>query len=365
MSDAAVVNPVAEPVISQRKFSEVSLADPFFDSLKEGYAEFADWFARKRDETAYVSYDEEGGLQGFLYLKKETGPITDVNPPLNVTECLKVGTFKVIAHGTKLGERFVKIITDTVLNNGLRVAYLTIFPQHEPLIRILERFGFMKKGTKGEGSRVEDVYVKDLQYITGDPQKDYPVIVSQKNKKWLMSINPRYHSKLFPDSILKTESPLLIPDTSSTNSIYKVYVGAYSDFSRMSVGDCIIICRTTDREGQAYYRSVATSLCRVVEIQKAKDFESEKDFIEYCQRYSVFSVEELKGKYAKAGGNPNYAVKISYNLAFPKRPIRGDLISNGVISASAYPGLCSLTEEGFKKALELGEVREGFVIYQA
>lgn len=361
MSDVAVVNPVAEPVISQRKFSEVSLEDPFFDSLKEGYDTFSDWFARKRDEMAYVSYDEEGRLQGFLYLKKETGPITDVEPPLNVTECLKVGTFKVIAHGTKLGERFVKIITDTVLNSGLRIAYLTIYPEHEPLIRILERFGFIKKGTKGKGNRFEDVYVKDFQYITRDPQKDYPIVYCRNNKKWLMAIKPDYHTNLFPDSILKTESSLMLDDIPSTNSIYKVYVGGYYGFSEVSKGDSIIIYRTGDRLGPAWHRAVATSLCSVVEVRSAASFKSEEEFIEYCQNHSVFDADELKEHFKKR----HYAVKLSYNLAFPKRPTRGNLITNGIISGEGYTGLCPLTEEGFKKALELGEVREGFVIYQA
>lgn len=36
------------------KFRELSLADPFFDSLKAGYREFPDWFARKADEDVYV-----------------------------------------------------------------------------------------------------------------------------------------------------------------------------------------------------------------------------------------------------------------------------------------------------------------------
>ncbi|WP_455552637.1 hypothetical protein [Desulfovibrio sp.] len=359
MSDAAVVNPVAEPVISQRKFSEVSLDDPFFDSLKEGYAEFADWFARKQDETAYVSYDEKGWLQGFLYLKKEAGPITDVNPPLNVTECLKVGTFKVIAHGTKLGERFVKIITDTVLNNGLRLAYLTIFPQHEPLIRILERFGFIKKGTKDTKNGIEDVYVKDLQYITGDPQKDYPVVDCRNNKKWLMAIKPDYHTNLFPDSILRNESPLMLDDIPPTNSIYKVYVGGYLNFHELSEGDSIIIYRTKDNLGPARYRAVITSLCSVVEVRPAASFGSEKEFIDFCQNHSVFNVEELKEYFKKN----HYAVKISYNIAFPKRPTRGDLIDNGIIVDGSYTGLCYLSDDAFKKALELGEVREGFVIY--
>lgn len=352
-------NQAAEPVISQRLFRDVSLEDPFFDSLKEGYANFSEWFVKKQNESAYVSFGDDGNLQAFLYLKKESGPIKDVDPPLDVQECIKVGTFKINGHGTKLGERFVKIITDTVLNNKLRMAYLTIYPKHEHLIKILERFGFTKKGKK----KSEDVYVKDFGTVSGDRQKDYPVIDSKNCNKWLMGINPPYHSKLFPDSILKTESPLIIPDISSTNSIYKIYVGAYSGFKNVAVGDCIIIYRTTDHQGAAYYRSVATSLCQVVEIVKARDFPSEKAFIEYCQRHSVLDEGELRKRYAKKGGNPNYAVKLSYNLAFPKRPNLKSLIDNNIVNKKEYLGLCKLTDQAFVSVLKLGDVSEGFVIY--
>lgn len=31
-------------------FSNISLNDPFFDSLKEDYEEFSDWFRRKSNE---------------------------------------------------------------------------------------------------------------------------------------------------------------------------------------------------------------------------------------------------------------------------------------------------------------------------
>lgn len=359
MCNLIVKSPVAELVISQRKFSEISLDDPFFSSLKDAYSEFEDWFARKQNETAFVSYNEQGALQGFLYLKKETGPITDINPPLNVPECLKVGTFKVDAHGTKLGERFVKIITDTVLNNGLRTAYLTIFPQHEPLIRILERFGFRKNGIKVTKNGTEDVYIKDLQYITGEPQKDYPIIDCRNNNKWLMAIKPDYHTNLFPDSILRNESPLMLDDIPPTNSIYKVYVGGYWNFNMVSPGDSIVIYRTSDGRGPAKHRSVVTSLCSVVEVRHATTFKSKKEFIEFCQNHSVFNSNELKKHFEQH----HYAVKISYNLAFPKRPTRGKLLEHAVIPDNTYTGLNQLTDEGFQKILELGEVREGFVIY--
>lgn len=357
---------MSEDAIVVRKFSEVDLTDCFFDSLKESYKEFADWFARKSDETAYVSYDSNKKLQAFLYLKKEDGPVNDIEPPLNTT-CLKVGTFKIIAHGTKLGERFVKIIVDATLSLGLRVAYVTVFKQHEGLIRILETYGFIKKGTKKTPNGEEDVYIKDMQYISGNDNLDYPVVNSKNRQKWLMSIYAEFHTELFPDSKLKTERTLVIQDFCHTNSIHKVYVGAYWDFSKFKPGDCVVIYRCVEPDSQkpAWFGSVATSLCIVEEVSPAHSFKSSNDFVEYCQKYSVFDEAKLRGLYMKKG---IYAVRMSYNLAFPKRPTLGTLVENEVVphplsKPKPYMGLRLLDDEKFRKIMELGEVREGFVIY--
>lgn len=52
------------------KFSELSIADPFFDSLKAGCAEFPDRFAKKANEELYVVVDDKTDeLSGMVYLK--------------------------------------------------------------------------------------------------------------------------------------------------------------------------------------------------------------------------------------------------------------------------------------------------------
>ncbi len=356
---------MSESAISVKKFRDINVDDPFFDSLKDSYAEFTEWFSRKADENAYVSYTPNGMLQAFLYLKVETGPINDVTPPLNASKCLKVGTFKTIAHGTKLGERFVKIIVDTVLSCGLRLAYLTVFPQHESLIKILEAYGFSKRGSKVTHNGTELLYVKDMQYISGDPKLDYPVVDSRGHNKWLMSIYADFHTSLFPDSILKTEKTSIIQDTSFTNSIHKVYVGAYRDFPLVRSGDCLVIYRCVERDSRksAWFGSVATSLCAVEEIYPTNAFQSVDDFISYCKRYSVFNEEKLRGLYKN---DRMYAVKMTYNLAFPRRPTLGTLVQSGAVphpGTETYMGFLPLSDMSFSKILSLGGVREGFVIH--
>lgn len=86
------------------------MEDPFFTSLKEDYNGFEDWFQRKSDSDAYIQKKDDGELEAFLYLKIEEGVVEDVSPKLPEGKHLKVGTFKIDAHNTKLGEYFIQMI---------------------------------------------------------------------------------------------------------------------------------------------------------------------------------------------------------------------------------------------------------------
>ncbi|WP_342376313.1 hypothetical protein NVS55_34245 [Myxococcus stipitatus] len=63
---------LGEPVSLERlQFKNISLSDPFFDSLKADYKEFPSWFAKKAEDSAYVFKNEQGFIDGFLYVKIE------------------------------------------------------------------------------------------------------------------------------------------------------------------------------------------------------------------------------------------------------------------------------------------------------
>lgn len=150
--------------LEYKKFQEVNLSDPFFDSLKEDYPEFVDWFVRKGNEKAYVSRNEHGLLDGFLYLKIEDEALTDCNPALPKKLRVKCGTFKIDAHGTKLGERFVRKIFDFASTQDIEEIYVTIFDKHTGLIGLLTRYGFklVSRKNKVTPSGHEGVYLKDF-----------------------------------------------------------------------------------------------------------------------------------------------------------------------------------------------------------
>lgn len=95
--------------VKQMKFGNLSLDDPFFNSLKNDYVGFDKWFLRKYDDMAYVTINEDQKrLLSFLYLKVENAfeNYTDIEPVFKPKKRLKVGTFKVTSNGFRLGERF-------------------------------------------------------------------------------------------------------------------------------------------------------------------------------------------------------------------------------------------------------------------
>lgn len=341
-----------------RKFSDINLEDTFFDSLKASYPDFSDWFNKKAKlgESAYVFMNEAGKVMDFLYLKNENEEMTDVTPVLPAKRRLKVGTFKLLPRHTLRGERFMKKVMDRAIADDVDEIYVTIFPTAELqyLIRSFENYGFVHVADKphDDGSS-EYVLVKDMRNTIGDIVKDYPYVKKSGVKKNILSIRPDYHTKLFPDSILRTENPYdLVQDISPTNSIHKIYICWMKDVNKLTNGDLLLIYRTSDNQGPAYFRSVVTSVCTVNEVKTYKDFIDEDDFVKYTNKYSVFSEVELRNWYKRK--NNFTVVKVLYNVAFTKKVTRQSMLENLGMDGDAYWGFMPVTDKQFDEIVKLG-----------
>ncbi|WP_434998375.1 N-acetyltransferase [Pectobacterium brasiliense] len=348
-------------------FNQVNFTDPFFDSLKSDYSHgFIGWFEKKclsPEDLAYVLYDDSGRIDGFMYLKIEKGVVDDVEPNLTSNKHLKVGTFKFNPKGTLRGQRFLKKIFDHALKENVDDIYVTIFDKHDYLIRLFQKYGFVNVGSKTSKNGVENVLVREMnsENLTGDLLSDYPYINNRKNeRKFILSIYPAFHTRLFPDSKLINESPNIITDISHANSIRKIYICAMGGVMDMRANDIVIIYRTTNKQGSAYYRSVITSLCVVEKVRNINSFVTEKEFIDYCSRYSVFTESELRDFY-KTKKYP-YIISFTYNLALPKRLNRATLINNAGLNPNDYWGVMELTDGQFNNIISLGEVNESIIV---
>jgi predicted GNAT family N-acyltransferase len=347
-------------ILELKKFREINIESPFFSSLKEDYHNFAQWFANKADEKAYI-FHSDNELTGFMYLKNEDADVADVIPTLPAKHRIKIGTFKVIPHGTKLGQRLLKKAFDHAICYGAEELYLTVFHKHQSLIQLLSEFGFIEIGEKTTEDGSEKVYLKTLTKRRGDIRKDYPLFYVAGNRKFLLSIRPEWHSKLFPDSILRNEPYDSVHDVSHTNSIEKTYV-CFMDLSPLSHGDLIVIYRTKDDKGSAHYRSVATSICTIDEVKNRRNFESVEEYLDFTEPYSVFNRSELLQWWTRTGNL--YVIKMLYNAALSRRVIRKQLIEEVGLPPEEYWGFMKISDEHFMKIIGMGGLNERLVVDQ-
>jgi hypothetical protein len=343
--------------VKKEYFGNLDIRDSFFDSFKDDYAEFDEWFNRKSDEFAYVCKSDEGEIVAFLYVKPEGKDenYADIAPPLSPAKRLKIGTFKIISNGYKLGERFLKIIFDNALRFSVDEIYVTLFnytlEQHR-LAALLGDWGFESYGIKRTNNGEEVVLVRDFRPSVNkvNPCLSYPFI-SRDARKYIVPIYPKYHTELFPDSILKTESSVnFVENKPNRNAISKVYISRSIE-RNLEAGDVIVFYRTASG-GSAYYTSVATTIGVVQNIITA--IQSEAQFIELCRKRSVFSDQELKGHWNYWPNNRPFIVNFLYVHTFPNRMNLKALIDAGVInSTDEVPrGFEQITDKQFQSIME-------------
>jgi hypothetical protein len=330
------------------RFKDISLSDPFFDSLKADYTEFGAWFQKKGKHEAFTFRNDAGLLDGFLYLKVEEGPVLDTQPCLPPSLRLKVGTFKINPHGTRLGERFIKRAFDVAVDQGVDALYVTVFRKHTALVELFQRYGFVNKAIKQSSNGEELVLERRLDSVVGDVVLDYPRI--PVNRHFVLSLYPQWHSRLLPDSLLKTESSSILQDVSHTNSIHKIYLTAMAGIDQLRRGDTLLIYRTAEG-GAAYYTSVATSLCVVEELTNINNFATVEQFLAYCAPYSIFPEQELRGLYQQR--RYPWVIRFTYNLALQKRPNRKALIEQIGLDANMYWGFFQIRREQLQQILQL------------
>lgn len=333
--------------------------DPFFDSLKADYPGFENWLQKKANEYCYVSFEDKTlFLEAFLYLKLEdiNELYLDIDPILPSKLRLKVGTFKVTQNGSRLGERFLKIIFDNALEHNVEEIYVTIYQNTEEqkaLIALLEKWGFQFWGIKGG----EIVLVKSFNSssLTDNLCKSYPFV--RKKSFFINPIWPEFHTDLFPDSILKTESTInFVEDNPHRNGISKVYLSRSWDRSIVK-GDLVVMYRTG-----GIHKGVATTLCVVEEDPLYP--QSFNELLDMCGNRSVFDESGLLEWWNYNPKNRPFVVKMLYLISFPKRPNLSSLIENKVITdVNSVPrGFSPLTNEQFQTILNLSEADARFIV---
>ncbi len=226
----------------------------FFDSLREGYDGFDDWFRAKArtGRKAWVTRGADGCVEALcIYTVQEEEKINDAKDVLP-GKSLKLCTFKVgeRVRGRKIGELFLKAAFRYATENRCEHVFLTTSHEQTYLQLLLEDFGFEERGAYG----TDQVFVK--RHPIEAPSLDLTPLEFVRKlfphyrcdvgvQKFIVPIQPRYHKTLFPE--LEPQSDLFGTGATPGNAIKQAYI-CKSNTSKPNVGDVVLFYRTDDEK---------------------------------------------------------------------------------------------------------------------
>lgn len=298
---------VVLPKVIEKYCHEIDKTDPLFDTLREDYPPFDQWFKGccKKRRKCWVIEDHEQ-LVGIIIWKDEPLNEIDALNQLNPKKVFKICTFKVSPafRGERFGEQLLKQALWFAYKNKFDLCYLTVFSQkHVFLTRLIEMYGFSSLMEK-DG---EDYYVKTF----GPAEQDtisytpieylahyYPSFRSDTAvKKFIIPIRPEFHEVLFPEKREVYQESLFGTDGSVVssfdeayvpgNSIRKVYLSR-APCKQISAGDIVLFYMS---QGKNYcYSQSITTLCVVENVQHVGTLE---ELINITAKRSVYSIDQL------------------------------------------------------------------------
>lgn len=286
----------------------LQLDDLFFDSLREDYPDFDNWFIEKcsRGQRRCWAIRDNGKLVAVCIYKVEQGEIITLDGFKLIEPALKLCTFKVSdrARGEKIGERLLYAAFKYMASKQLTFVYLTIRSgRQKHLLNLLESFGFARLGVS-ISNRSDLVYGKYTAPQNEDDQqlekfayykKFFPSFKTDETVgKYLIPIRPEYHERLFPDistfrySLFGNDRTLY---SSESNTIRKAYL-CCSPVKRIEPGDLLLFYRSVDR------KSIQV-LAVVAEVFRSSD---PLDIISKIDNRTVYSYREIDEMVGKSKG---------------------------------------------------------------
>lgn len=304
---AALLVSTYEPIkipfryVEEVEANQIPLNDTMFDSLREGYPGFDEWWKKcvAQHRPCWAVYDE--GLAGLIVHKDEVAADTDATLPGK--KILKICTFKVRfeKRGTKLGELLLKQALWFAQSNNYDLTYVTTKSDQQALIDLLEYYGFTHTLTRDDG---EMFYEKSLRrdQLGAEPEDDlfelarqnYPRFhTGQRATSFIIPIREDYHDTLFPELKDDAQGDLLASagigfgPKRPGNTIRKVYLSR-TPRNQIERGAILFFYKGNSKLNPS---QAVTTIGIFEDMQIAQ---STKDLMQLAGGRSVYSEEQLK-----------------------------------------------------------------------
>jgi ribosomal protein S18 acetylase RimI-like enzyme len=297
------------PYVVAKKAHQIPLADPIFQSLRDDYIDFDDWFERKcrRQHRDCWVLEIDHQIAGLVIRKDEARAEAQIT--LAGDRILKICTFKISPNfrGEKLGEHLLKKILWFAQANRYDATYLTAFPKHDFLIALLQSFGFEITKTLHTGElmlerrlhREEEVLLAPSEEPLSKDLAIYPRYYSgPRVGKFVVPIQAQFHVALFPEIGEAAPLPLFPSDK------YVVEPGSGVGRTPGNTIRKVYVCRAATRQLKAgdlllFYLSKSADLTRsqtvtsVGVVERVELASSANDLMRCVGRRSVYSRDAL------------------------------------------------------------------------
>lgn len=315
--------PQPPPLVELRPCYSINIGDPIFDSIRDDYSGFDDWFRRScqlGQREAFV-IDGDDSLAGICILKDEDDE--EYGLP---SHRLKLCTIKVAEPHRR--QRFGALLIKAALDNAVRRhrtgLYVTVFDRQPELIRLLEDLGFeiTPQVTKlGElvlwralipppnAASELDGFEFNRRFGPHNLKLDVPMHI--------IPIQPHWEERLFPEGRLQLE--LIGENAACGNDLRKAYLSRAGTL-RLDRGDLVVFYRSGDVRAVRFVAVVEDALCSA----------DASEIVRFVGTRTVYTAEEIEEM--TDGGRRNVlAVLIRQARHLDPAWYVQKLVTNGVI----------------------------------
>lgn len=349
------------PALYKTTMANLDVNDSIFDSLREDYPDFNDWYAKKsrigRECWAYI---RSNGSLGALLIYKFEDEIIPSEPPLERKRRLKIANMKVSYVGHKIGELLLKLSFELAIKNNIPEIYLTHFTkENDYLVDLIEEYGFNKVSMiKYNWTDIpEDVFLKKLEVEEEDIQNLTPIEISKRFypnlydgidvKKYIIPIQPLYFNRLYTDFPRRqtTINEHLGQFVIEGNTIKKAYL-SHSTSKKMNVGDILLFYRSEDVQ----------SILSIGVIEKIKyDMKDPTEILSIVGKRTVYSYAEIEEISKKS----TTVILFNHHFHF-KKPVQYKKLLNEKILRGPPQSINEIRHEDYQKIKSLGGIDERF-----
>lgn len=333
------------------------LSSTFFDSLRNGYAIFDEWFREKARGglKAWVVWESSWVLGAIcIYDTQIDEQITEEGMVLPGA-ALKLSTFKVgeSLRGRKIGELFLKAAFRYATANHLENIFIHgEHEQHSFLFDLLEDFGFILVGTHPGSTGRDVVFVKRHPVLSPaqsniEPfeylRRYFPHFQKGSNvNKYVIPIRPEFHRILFTDYNSEYDRQLFLfqPTNTAGNAIKLAYL-CHAQIQKIAAGDVVIFYRSDDERA-------LTSIGVVEDYQTLDD---PSVIAQLVSRRTVYSMAEIEGMATK-----ETRVMLFRLVQHFENPINHVWLKANQIVKGNIQSIRSVSDEAFERIIQYARI---------